>query len=81
VLDFEDEAIVDLSLPFLVALAINDCSNLVARPERRHIRDLGEITRLGWPKCSDSFWPIRRAMMSDALPEAKPTTMRTGRDG
>src|SRR5262245_51778755 len=35
----------------------------------------------GWPSRSDGHWPMRRAMISAAPPAAKPTTMRTGRDG
>ena len=38
-------------------------------------------TMNGWPSRSDSHCPIKRARMSFALPAAKPTTMRTGRDG
>ena len=34
-----------------------------------------------WPSCSDSHWPISRAEMSDELPAAWPTMMRTGRVG
>jgi hypothetical protein len=33
------------------------------------------------PSRSDSHCPIRRAMMSAPPPGAKPTMMRTGRDG
>src|SRR5882672_4106699 len=35
----------------------------------------------GWPSRSESHWPMRRAVMSDAPPAAKPTMMRTGRVG
>jgi hypothetical protein len=35
----------------------------------------------GWPSRSDSHWPMRRALRSFGPPGAKPTTMRTGRDG
>jgi hypothetical protein len=47
---------------------------LLAAPGRFSIRT-------GWPKRSDSHCPVRRATMSGALPGAKPTIMRTGRDG
>src|SRR4051812_38095163 len=36
---------------------------------------------IGWPSRSDSHWPINRVMRSADPPGAKPTMMRTGRDG
>src|ERR1700726_3463034 len=38
-------------------------------------------TTMGWPRRTDSHWPIKRATTSTEPPGAKPTTTRTGRDG
>ena len=61
----------------------------VAVRGRPHDRFGGDIAARAWPVLDDEWLtktlrqplPIRRATVSDPLPAASPTMMRTGRDG